>query len=155
MENKSIDDNYIIDQTLKSNQEMQDPSIKENNIINDINNNNINDDNIRNNNMNNNNDDIVNNNNRINNNSNKKIVIIISLVVLYISFYDLYQIFQNINIIKKAYLSFPSRTFEECYFYPHLFNSFIQILTYLLGMDLILLFRLSVGIRFKELNVVI
>ena len=136
----------------------------ENNIIDDnnsnINNNynyNINDGNMNNNIMNNNNnfmidnnnDDIMynnndnnmNNNNRINNNneSNKKIVVIISLVVLYISFYDFYQFFQNINVIKKAYLSLPSNVFKQCYFYPNLFNSFIQILTSLLGLDLIFL----------------
>jgi hypothetical protein len=137
MENNIIDDNNNIMNNYNNN---INDGYMSNNIMNN------NNDNIINNNndviMNNNNDNNMNNNNsnnRNNNESNKKIVVIISIVVLYISFYDLYQFFQNINVIKKAYISFPSNVFEECYLYPNLFNSFIQILTSLLGLDLILL----------------
>jgi len=130
MENNIIDDNNNINDGIMNNNIMN----NNNNIIANNNNDVI----INNNNDNNNN---MNNNNRANNNNepNKKIVVIISIVVLYISFYDLYQFFQNINIIKKAYSTLPSNVFEQCYFYPNLFNSFIQILTSLLGLDLILL----------------
>ena len=141
MENNIIDDNNIIGQSHNNNNNINiNDGYMSNNLMNN------NDDFILNNNndviMNNNNDNNMNNNNNNNNRnneSNKKIVVIISIVVLYISFYDLYQFFQNINAITKAYFSIPSNVFEKCYLYPNLFNSFIQILTSLLGLDLIFL----------------
>ena len=141
MENKSIDDNNNIGQSHNNYNNNINDGYMDNNIMNSNNDNIIdnNNDVIMNNNNENNMNNNMNNNNRNNNGQNKKIVVIISIVVLYISFYDLYQFFQNINAITKAYFSIPSNVFEKCYLYPNLFNSFIQILTSLLGLDLIIL----------------
>ena len=106
------------------------------NFNNNNNNNNINN-NIINNNINFQNN---NNNNNLQNNSATKIVfLIIIFVALIILFFNLYNFFHIVNMIKKAYIILPHNVFEECYLYQRLFDLFIEFLSFFLGIDLIFL----------------
>jgi len=95
------------------------------------------DDNIININVNNSNDE---DNNLIGDDTQNKIgfIIIIILAILIVQF-NLYQVFYIIRIIKKAYISLPSRTFEECYLYNGFSDLLLEFYSFFLGLDLLLL----------------
>ena len=59
-----------------------------------------------------------NNNNYIDDDTQNKIgFIIIIILCIFIVQFNLYQVFYIIRLIKRAYISLPLQTFEECYLY--------------------------------------
>ena len=65
-------------------------------------------------------------------------IIIIILAILIVQF-NLYQVFYIIRLIKKAYISLPPRTFEECYLYSGFSDLLLEFYSFFLGLDLFIL----------------
>jgi uncharacterized membrane protein len=81
-----------------------------------------------------------NNNNYIDDDTQNKIgFIIIIILCIFIVQFNLYQVFYIIRLIKRAYISLPLQTFEECYLYNGLTDLLLEFYSFFLGIDLLFL----------------
>lgn len=87
--------------------------------------------------------DEMNINNNPNNNQNRRtskiIMSTILLIAIFVLYYNIYKILNIINLIKRAYVILPPIEFEECFLYQRLYGLFAVFLSFLMGIDLILL----------------
>ena len=89
------------------------------------------------NNNNNNNNDI--NNELLDEHQNKILILIIIFISLLIVLFNFYQFFFIVRLIKRAYIALPKKVFEECYLYNGLSDILLELYSFFLGIDLLLL----------------
>ena len=87
------------------------------------------------------------------NNDGKKLVASIFIfVIIVFSILDIYNILKIIILIKKSYINFPQKIFEECYLYPKFFDIFIHFISFMIKLDIITLMIISVTNDFNLVN---
>ena len=87
------------------------------------------------------------------NNSGAKLVVSIFIfVTMVISILEIYNILKIIILIKKSYINFPQKIFEECYLYPKFFDIFIHFIFCMIELNLFLLITISVINDFNLVN---
>ena len=74
-----------------------------------------------------------------NNRQNKICLGLIILISIFIVFFNCYQIYYLINLIKKAYNILPREQFEECYLYHSFSDLLLEFYSFFLGLDLLFL----------------
>ena len=95
------------------------------------------DEEINNNNNNDNNND--NNNELLDADQNKILISIIIFISLLIVIFNFYQFFFIVRLIKRAYVILPKKSFEECYLYNGLSDILLELYSFFLGIDLLIL----------------
>ena len=88
------------------------------------------------------NDDIEEDNNnegRDNSQNNKILLLVIIFISLLIVLFNFYQFFFLIRLIKKAYTLLPKKVFEECYLYNGFSDLLLELYSFILGLDLLIL----------------
>ena len=87
----------------------------------------------------NNNDEEEGNNPIEDNRQNKILMIVIVFISLLIIIFNCYQFFFLIRLIKRAYTLLPKNVFEECYLYNGFSDLLLELYSFILGLDLLLL----------------